>query len=396
MSTLTGRGTSAGPSVAATGSARQVPILWLALLATPVAAANNASVLILDPMSRALGVTTATASWLVTVFALSLAVATPLMATLLRRRGTRPVLWLSAAFVVVGTVLVAASPWLPLTLAGRAVQAAGGAGMMTLAVNLAGTTRRMGVISAGSGILGAVGPLLGQRLTDAFSWQAALSLLVATLLAVPAVSRHTTIVPRTEGRFDSRGALLLAMLSSGLVLLPSNPLLALAVALVAAVLLAWHIRRRPDGYVPVAALRSSRFRSSVVIALGLSMTYFTLLFAIPQLLGERVGWSTDTVATGQMVAMIVGSVVTLVFAAVAARLNRITVRAVLLVAGALAALVAVFAHSAVLLLVAIGLAVFSATSANSTQAMEAGAAVPARQRPTALGLFTLAYLMGGA
>ncbi|MFI1213456.1 hypothetical protein ACH4UV_38455, partial [Streptomyces sp. NPDC020802] len=38
----------------------------------------------------------------------------------------------------------------------------------------------------------------------------------------------------------------------------------------------------------------------------------------------------------------------------------------------------------------------STPSPPATQAMEAGAAVPARQRPTALGLFTLAYLMGGA
>ncbi|NJP76566.1 MFS transporter, partial [Streptomyces sp. AA8] len=38
---------SPSPSAVA-GSARRVPVLWLALLATPVAAANNATVLILD------------------------------------------------------------------------------------------------------------------------------------------------------------------------------------------------------------------------------------------------------------------------------------------------------------------------------------------------------------
>ncbi|PSJ30513.1 hypothetical protein B7P34_00360 [Streptosporangium nondiastaticum] len=34
------------------------------------------------------------------MFSLTLVVATPLMATLLRRRGTRPTLWLAAGFVV--------------------------------------------------------------------------------------------------------------------------------------------------------------------------------------------------------------------------------------------------------------------------------------------------------
>ncbi|MFI5800563.1 MFS transporter [Streptomyces sp. NPDC051677] len=395
MSTIPGVTATRAPA-AVSGSSRRVPILWLALLATPVAAANNAAVLILGDMSRSLGITTATASWLVTVFALTLAVATPLIATLLRRRGTRTALWASAAFVAVGTVLVAVSPWLPLTLVGRAGQAAGGAGMMTIAMNLAGTARRMGVISAGSGMLGAVGPLLGERLTDAASWRAALSILVVTLAAVPAVSRHATRTPPAEGRFDARGAVLLAGLSSGLVLLPSNPLPALTVAAVATALLVLHIRRRPEGYVPAAALRSPLFRSSVLIALVLSASYFTLLFAIPRLITDRAGWTTGSVAAGQMIAMITGSVCTLVFAAASARLGRTTVRAILLTIGACAAVAAVFAHSAIVLFAAIGLAVFSATGANATQSMAAASAVPDRQRPTGIGLFQLGYLMGGA
>lgn len=376
---------------------RRVPVLWLALLATPVAAANNAAVLILGDMSRSLNITKATASWLVTVFALALAVATPLIATLVRRRGTRAALWSSAAFVAVGTVIVAASPWLPLTLAGRAGQAVGGAGMMAIAMNLAGTARRMGVISAGSGILGGVGPLLGERLTDAVSWRAALSVLIITLPAVPAVSRHTTPAPpTTEARFDARGAILLAVLSSGIVLLPSNPLPALAVAGVTAALLALHIRRRPDGYVPLAVLRSGLFRGSVLIAVVLSVLYFTLLFGIPQLITDRAGWTTGSVAVGQMIAMIAGSVLTLVFAAVAARLGQTAVRALLLTVGTLAATAAVLAHSALVLFIAIGLAVFAATGANATQSMAAASAVPEPRRPTGIGLFQLAYLMGGA
>ncbi|MEW2395478.1 MFS transporter [Streptomyces sp. NPDC046862] len=395
MSTIPEVAATRAPS-AASGSSRRVPILWLALLTTPVAAANNAPVLILGDMSRSLGISTATASWLVTVFALVLAVATPLMATLLRRRGTPTALWVSAALVAVGTALVVASPWLPLTLLGRAGQAAGGACMMTIAMSLAATARRMGVISAGSGMLGAVGPLIGDRLSSAVSWRAALSILVVTLLAVPAVSRHATQAPPAEGRFDARGAVLLAVLSSGLVLLPSNPRPALAVAAVAAALLVLHVRSRPEGYVPAVALRSRLFRSSVVIAFVLSVVYFTLLFAIPRLITDRAGWTTGSVAAGQMIAMITGAVFTLAFAAASARLGRTTVRAILLTIGAFAAAAAVFAHSAIVLFAAIGLAVFSATGANATQSMAAASAVPDRQRPTGIGLFQLIYLTGGA
>ncbi|MGW1604818.1 hypothetical protein ACWCQV_28180, partial [Streptomyces eurythermus] len=89
MSTSSGAAVTRASS-AVPASARQVPVLWLALLAAPVAAAGNAAVLILRDLGRSLGTSTATASWLVTVYALALAVATPLFATLLRRRGTRP------------------------------------------------------------------------------------------------------------------------------------------------------------------------------------------------------------------------------------------------------------------------------------------------------------------
>ncbi|MEU3527354.1 MFS transporter [Streptomyces sp. NPDC038707] len=394
---------SASPGAAVTRAAsavrpsRQVPVLWLALLAAPVATAGNAAVLILGDLGRSLGTTTATASWLVTVFALALAIATPPFAALLRRRGTRAALWLAATCVAAGTALVAVSPWLPLLLVGRAGQAAGGAGLMAVAVNLAGTTRRMGVISAGTGILGAVGPLLGERLTDAVSWRAALSVLAVTLLAVPAVGRHTAPAPHPAGdRFDARGALLLAALSGGLVLLPSHPLPALAVAAVAAALLAAHVRRRPDGDVPAAALRSRPFRGSVLTALALSGSYFTLLFAVPRLIADRTGRPMASVAVGQSAALIAGSLLTLGFAAVAARLGRRTVRGVLLAAGTLAAVTTVLAHDAIVLLAALGPAVFAATAANATQSVVAASAVSDRRRPAAIGLFQLGYLMGGA
>jgi hypothetical protein len=52
------------------------------------------------------------------------------------------VLWTSAAFVAAGTLIVLFSPWLPLAVAGRATQAAGGAGLNVLAIALAGSARR--------------------------------------------------------------------------------------------------------------------------------------------------------------------------------------------------------------------------------------------------------------
>ncbi|KAK1179830.1 MFS transporter [Streptomyces sp. NBS 14/10] len=376
-------------------------MLWLALLATPVAAGANAPVLILDDMGRSLDVGTATAAWLVTAFAWAMTVGMPLMATLLRRRGARAALRAGAGLVLGGTVVLVASPWLPLTLIGRAAQAAGAAGLIAVAMSLAGDARRMGVISAGFGMLGASGPLLGERITDAVSWRAALAVSVLALLAVPAVGRHIAKAtpaeaPPAEGRFDTRGALLLATLATGLILLPTYPLPAIGVAVCAAVLLALHIRRRPDGFVPTAVLRAPVFRTAALLALTLSTSYFVLLFSVPRLIARRADWSTGAVATGQLVALLTGSALALGFAAISARLGRVRVRAVLLTVGTLAATTAAWAHSAPALLAAAGAAVFCATGANATQSMDAASAVPPTQRPTAIGLFTLGYQLGGA
>ncbi|MFD9104632.1 MFS transporter [Streptomyces virginiae] len=380
-----------------------VPVVWLALLATPVAAAANAPVLILPDMAASLGVRTETAAWLVAAFAWAMAVSVPLLSGLLRRRGLTPVLRLSGALLLGGTLLVAASPWLPVTLLGRAAQAAGGAGLVAAAMSLAGSARRMGVISAGFGMLGAAGPLLGAQLSHTVSWRLSLSVSLVSLLALPAVSRHAAITtpPTTpptapRNRFDARGAALLAVLATALVLLPHAPAAALGSAAVAAALLALHVRRRPDGFVPAALVRSPLFLGSALLALALSTSYFTLLFAVPRLLADRAGWDVTAAGAGQLVALLTGSALSWLLAAASARMGRTAVRTVLVTIGTLAALLAVFASWGPLLLVATLGGVFGATGANAVLSMQAASSAPDPQRPTAIGLFTLCYQLGGA
>ncbi|WP_318208105.1 MFS transporter [Streptomyces sp. SJL17-1] len=375
----------------------QVPVGWLALLATPIAASANSPVLILPGMADSLGIRTATATWLVTVFAWAMAVGTPLMAGLLRRRGLGATLRLSAALVVAGTAVVAVAPWLPPAMAGRAAQAVGGAGLITAAMSLAGSVRRMGVITAGFGILGAVGPLLGSAIAGTASWRVSLAVGAVALLALPAVMRRADLsAPARTTPFDGRGAALLVLTATALVLIPRHPLPAVAAALLTGSLLALHIRSHPTGFVPAALLRTRAFTLSALLACAFATSYFTLLFTVPQLLSDRTDWSTATIGAGQLAALLVGSVLSMVLAAAAAGLGRPRVLTILLAVGTLAPLTAALTPWAPLLLLVATPAVITASAGQATLAVYATQAAPSAQRPTAIGLFNLCYQLGGA
>ncbi|MFJ3961934.1 hypothetical protein [Streptomyces sp. NPDC090036] len=102
---------------------------------------------------------------------------------------------------------------------------------------------------------------------------------------------------------------------------------------------------------------------------------------------RRVCWRGRTVRA---------PLVSWLLAAGSARMGRVAVRTVLVGIGVLAALTAVFAsHGPLLLLATLG-GVFGATGANAVLSTHAASSVPDAQRPTAIGLFTLCYQLGGA
>lgn len=394
--TTTATARTAPPRTAGAPSTRPPAALWLALLATPIAMGANAPVLILPDMARSLGVSTTTATWLVTVFAWAMTIGTPLFAALIRQRGLRPTLVASGAAVLAGTALLTTSPWLPLMLVGRAVQAAGGAGLVAVAMNLAGSARRMGVITAGFGVLGASAPLLGSRIADALSWRPALALSTLALVAIPAVWRHAHSARPADTPFDATGAGLVVALASALVLLPTAPLAAAGAALATAALLAVHVRRRPDGFVPTALLRSRAFVGSALLACAFSTSYFTLLFSLPRLIQQRTSWSTDLIGTGQLIALLIGSALSWLLAAASVRLGHRAVLALLITLAVLAPLTAALATWPLLLLCTATAAVFVSTGSNAVLSLHAAKSAPQHHRPTAIGLFVLCYQLGGA
>ncbi|MEW2386579.1 MFS transporter [Micromonospora sp. NPDC047707] len=375
-----------------------MPGMVLALLAAPLAMSANSPAIILATIAADLDVSVRAATWLVMMFGWALAVGTPLMAGLLRHRGIHATLMLSTALVTAGTSLAAIAPSLTVLLPGRAAQAIGGAGLVTVAMSLAnGSARRMGMITAGFGMFGATGPLLGSMVTDATSWRAAFVLQTMTLLAVPIVAKRAARHPTSNDRpFDARGSLLLVAFVTATVFTPHFPLPAIAGAVLAAGLLAAHLRARPLGFIPAALLRTRAFLLASGLALALGTSYFLLLYAVPRLLTQHQGWTATRIGTGQLMALLVGSATSWGLTVVSSRLHRAALLATLIGFGALAPITAAITPWAPLLLAACAVAALAAAAGQATLAVIATNAAPTPQKPTAIGLFNLCYQLGGA
>lgn len=174
---------------------------------------------------------------------------------------------------------------------------------------------------------------------------------------------------------------------TALVLIPRGPVPAAAAAVVLGVLLAARMRRRADGFVPRAVLRSGVFLRASALACALSTSYFALLYTVPRLLEAH--WSAGPIGAGMLVALATGSIASMLFAGVASR-------GVLLGAGATAPLLPLVTAWPPAIVAAPGFAVFAATGALASYAVRVGRAVDEGDRPAALGLFTILYQLGGA
>lgn len=387
-----------GPEPADVVEPQRPAALWLALLAGPIALSANSPTLVLGTIAGGLGTSVATATWIATTFGWGVAVGTPLAAALLRRYGMRRALSASAALILVGSCLELVGPQLPELLVGRAAQAIGSAGAFTIAMNLAGTTRRTGLIMASVGVFGAVGPLTGALIADHWSWHGALSLSALSLPAVPAIVRalREDRRPQPAVQRDLPGLALVLAAVSALVFIPRFPVPAAIGFVILLAMLALRMRAAPEGFVPVRLLRVPGFVLAGGLALALSTSYFTLLYVFPKMLAKDVGWTVNRIGVAQLLALLLGSVAAWALAFVAARLAPRTIIVVLICAGAVAPLVAVSTAWLPLLLTVPAIAVFGAVAGQATLTISAAGAADTNHRATAISLVNLCYLLGGA
>ncbi|MFI6600553.1 MFS transporter [Nonomuraea sp. NPDC050536] len=247
--------------------------------------------------------------WMVNAYTLSFAVLMLTAAALGDRFGRRRVFAAGLAIFGAASVGCAVAPDAGWLIAARAVQGAGAAAVMPLALALlgaavppAGRAKALGAFTAVVGASVPVGPLLGGAVVDGFSWRWIFWLNVPIVaVMIPAVAR---LIPESHGartRVDLPGLVLgtgaAFALVFGLVKAAAVPLIAggaLAVAFVAVEL------RRAEPMLPMRLFRSRAFSAGNAAIFLLSASTLGSLFYMAQFLQLGLG-SRPLVAGLQLV-----------------------------------------------------------------------------------------------
>ncbi|MFI2739721.1 MFS transporter [Streptomyces sp. NPDC018711] len=336
--------------------------LLLAALAAPAAMGVSGPSLALPDAARALTVTPAAATWLMTAFGLGMAVGTPLLsATAGRRHGPAGVIRTAAVLVSLGALLVLLAPNLPLAVAGRALEAAGAAGLNVAAFQLAGRDRSgriPGLVAIGSAAGGTVGLFAGAAVAGALGWRGALVLPLLSLLSLRPALRLAAGEP-TEAAAT-----------------PRTP--------------------APTPALPLDILRNRRFLAASALMLTLSTVNFGLLYAAPRRVAVLTGWGAVETGAVASVAALAGALLSWLLVRAAPGLGPTRLKAALALGSAAGLVLAVAAPWPVAVLIGSGTSALVTAGGQGLLTGAATGGLPAARHGLAIGLFNLAFLIGVA
>lgn len=376
-----------------------------------LAAMGSAAVAVTLPaLADDLGLTTGASAWIISLYALMLAVATAVYGRLADLAGIRLSFTVGVSLMGTGAVLGAFAPSYEVLLAARLLQGAGAAAVPTLGMAIVSAkydgavrTAALGRVAGVSAAVSCLGPLAGGGVEALLSWRAVVALPALGLLLVPVLWRA---VP-TDGsgaRLDVLGALLVALTAAGLVLLVQSPASGVVVATAGTLLLvlgapavaAW-VRRRPQGFLPLEVITNGLVVRSALAASAVPAAWFALLIAVPAVLVGR-GWEplhvglalVPSAVTGLLAPRLAAPLLVRVGASRALVLSGGTATVALLVAAVGAA-----TGSALLLVLAVVAVTFAFGLGQPALMQAVGDAVAPHVRGVALGLATLVFLVGG-
>lgn len=241
-------------------------------------------------------------AWNTTVFLLASVISAVLVGKLLASTGSRGAYLLALGLFLVGTLVCAVAPTMPVLLVGRGVQGAGGGLLAGLGYALIRAalpaplwTRASALVSAMWGVGTFVGPALGGAFAEFGSWRGAfVALAVAALLVAAVVPRALAGVP-TDGAAERFPLVALLLLASAALVVSVASVIATPVVGVVGVLLGLALiaafiayeRRAPVRVLPAATYHGPSRLRWIYATLALLATT-TMVEAFIPLFGQRL------------------------------------------------------------------------------------------------------------
>jgi MFS family permease len=376
--------------------------ILLGLLIAPSALGVSTVSVALPTISSDIGLSHPEAAWVLAGYVLAQAISVALFGRLADMRGTRLILLIGGTLIAAGTLLTVTSQSFAPMLAGRMLQGAGVAASPVAGFSIAATLfegadrgKAVGVISAVLAILSGSGSLIGGLLTAALT-------LPATAGALHLASRSGAGV----GRLDGVGAGLVVVLASSIVLLLETPSIDFAawvlvvlgvLAAAAAVLLARRVRRVPDGFIPIAVVRSRRYVLGALAALTLFGAYLAMLFAAPLLLLQDHDWTPTQLGLVLLPAAVMGALTARTVGHLIVTRDPFRLTAALALVSAAGLLLAGIADGAPApTTLALGMSLVGFMSAQVALVDRVPLVLAPEVRSIATGVFILVFLIGGA
>lgn len=400
---------AAHPEVSPDDSRRVSTVLGL--LFGLSASGSASAAIVLSDVAAEFDVSVGQAAWVISLYALLLAVTTAVHGRISDLVGVRTPLLVGVAMMAGGAVAAALAPTYPLLLLARLLQGAGAAavpvlGVAALSARYDGAIRdlALGRLAGWSAVVASLGPLMGGAVEAAFGWRAVLALPALGLLVLPLLW-HALGATGSGADLDVPGAVLVGLTAAGLVLLVQSPSTGVVVALVGAVLLvlgapvtARRVRRRPEGFLPLVVVSDPAVVRSATAAAAVPAAWFGLLIAVPAVLVAD-GWEPWQVGMLLVPSALVALVVPRVTGPLLSRIGPS--RSLAISAGsasfalALAA-IGVGASQVAVIAVAVVVVTFAFLLGQPALSAAVGQAVPAEVRGVALGIATLVFLTGGS
>lgn len=268
-------------------------------------------------------------SWVVTSYMLASTATTVLWGKLGDLFGRKTLFIACILIFLVGSILSGTSQTMGQLIAWRAVQGVGGGGLMVLSQAIIGDVvpprdrgRYQGLFGAVFGVSSVAGPLLGGFFVDNLDWRWVFYVNIP--VGIIALAVVGSVLPRittaTRPRIDYAGIVLLATISTAVVLLTSlggttwawSSVQVWAMAALAVVGLVAFVaveRRAPEPVLPLHLFRNKVFSVAAVIGFAVGFAMFGAITYLPLYL-QTVKGSTPTESGLEMTPMMLGLLIT--------------------------------------------------------------------------------------